>query len=118
MLDAVAGGPVWDSRVPPSHTHPWHLADQLWRMMRSALGHGHAPQPFVGSVRDPACGACDGSCEPGSGLSQPRRKRGALLRSPNRKATPHLAVAENLGRFTTDAVSHPRIRTSPATVTS
>lgn len=39
------------------HYTPWHLADQLWRMTRTALGHGRAPQPLGGLVRDPACGA-------------------------------------------------------------
>lgn len=39
------------------HYTPWHLADQLWRMTRTALGHGRTPQALAGLVRDPACGA-------------------------------------------------------------
>ena len=39
------------------HYTPSHLADQLWQMTRTALGHSREPQALAGLVRDPACGA-------------------------------------------------------------
>lgn len=39
------------------HYTPGELANQLWQMARSALGHRHYGVTLLGLVRDPACGA-------------------------------------------------------------
>lgn len=39
------------------HYTPPRLAERLWKMSRSALGHGRKAKSLSGLVRDPACGA-------------------------------------------------------------
>ncbi|PZE34249.1 Eco57I restriction-modification methylase domain-containing protein [Curtobacterium sp. MCPF17_031] len=62
--DGLAIGQAYVATVDPAirsehgrHYTPLVLAEQLWKMTRSALGFGETPEVVPGLVRDPACGA-------------------------------------------------------------